>query len=152
MSVVKERPCSSLMEICYLRYAIWEMHILTDGVWDGCCSQSKTQVDVIFGWGILKDENGQENKGSLRNEDAWDSLFWIIVPRGIAVSVWEIKCWHLQFNKGSFERCVWICDCVALAPDSFQNGGRLKSAICFILYAFLKRIKLMHYGFHSLHY
>lgn len=42
-------PCNPLMEICYLGYAIWEMHILTDGVWDGCCSQSKTQVDVIFG-------------------------------------------------------------------------------------------------------
>lgn len=91
-------PCNPLMEICYLGYAIWEMHILTDGVWDGCCSQSKTQVDVIFGWGILKDENGQKNKGSLRNEDAWDPLFWIIVPDGI------LKC------------CEWVGNQVLTPP------------------------------------
>lgn len=36
------------------------------GVWDGCCSESKSQVDLIFGWGIWTDENRQEKR------DPWE--------------------------------------------------------------------------------
>lgn len=93
-------PCSPLMEICYRRYVMWEMHVLTDGVWDGCYSQSKTQVDVIFGWEILKDENRQENQGFLRNEDAWDSVLNNCARR----DVWNAVCWKSSADTSNLIR------------------------------------------------